>query len=279
MKTILITGATSGIGYEAAIELAKSGAKVVIVGRSAEKTARCLAEIRAASQSKLVESLLCDFESQASIRAMAAEFLAKYDRLDVLVNNAGTVYDKRKLTVDGIEATFATNHLGYFLLTHLLLDRIRESAPARIVVVASIGHRQAVLDFDDLQLEKKYSIMPAYRVSKLGNVMFTRELARRLEGTGVTVNSLHPGAVATGIWDHAPAWAQPILYIPRKLFFITAKQGAETILQAVNDPALATVTGAYLENKKVVPASPLAQDDAAAARMWEVSARMTGLSV
>lgn len=281
-RVILITGATNGIGYEAAKVLAGlrhegEGPRVVIVGRSAEKTAKCLAEIRAASGSDRVESLLCDFESQASIRALAASFLEKYERLDVLVNNAGTVYDKRKVTVDGYEATFAVNHLGYFLLTNLLLDRVKKSAPARIVSVASEGHRRGILDFDDLHYERGgYAIFAAYCRSKLANVFFTRELARRLEGTGVTATCLHPGAVATGIWDHAPAWALPFLWLPRKLFFISQQQGGQTIVRAATDPVVEGLSGVYFNGLVEQHVSRRAQDDAVAARLWQVSEALTG---
>lgn len=292
---ILITGATSGIGLEAARVIAALrtdgvGPQVVIVGRSAEKTARCVEEIRASASvegTARVDSLLCDFESQASIRELAAAFRAKYGRLDILLNNAGTVYDKRRLTVDGHEATFAVNHLGYFLLTNLLLALIKETARqpvgsttagARIVNVASLGHRRGTMDFDDLHYERGYQVMRAYCRSKLGNVLFTRELARRLKGTGVTATCLHPGTVATGIWDHAPAWAKPLLWLPRKAFFISQQQGGSTLVHAATDPALDGVTRAYFENKKACRAAPLALDDALAARLWEVSEALTGLA-
>lgn len=282
-QVVMITGATSGIGYEAAIAIAAQrhdgiGPRVVIVGRSPEKTARCLGEIRAASGSDRVESLLCDFESLASVRALAAAFRERYDRLDVLINNAGTVYDRRKLTSDGYEATFAVNHLGYFLLTHLLLDLVRASAPARIVNVSSVGHASGTMDFDDLHFERGYQVMRAYHRSKLANVLFTRELARRLAGTGVTVTCLHPGVVATGIWDHAPKWALPMLWLPRRLFFISAKDGGARLVHAGTDPALDGVTGVYLTDFKVKPPRGLGQDDAIGARLWAVSEQMTGLA-
>ena len=170
--------------------------------------------------------LLCDFSSQASIRALAADILRDIDRLDVLVNNAGGVNKTRRLTVDGIEMTFAVNHLGYFLLTNLLRDLLARSAPARVVTVASIGHRRGTLDFADLGFERGgYSIMRAYMRSKLANVLFAAELARRLAGTGVTSNSLHPGSVATNIWSGAPTWAKPLIQILYRPFFISAEKG------------------------------------------------------
>src|SRR5262245_61051600 len=185
-KTVLITGATSGIGREAAVVLARRGARVLLVGRDRAKTAAVTAEVAARAGSREVSSLQCDFASQAAIRALAAEVHARTDRLHVLVNNAGAVYKSRRLTADGIEATFAVNHLGYFLLTNLLLDLLVASAPARVVTVASVAHRRGTLDFDDLGYARGYGIMRAYSRSKLANVLFAAELARRLAGTGVT---------------------------------------------------------------------------------------------
>jgi len=182
-----------------------------MVGRDARKTEAAVADVKARSGSSDVSHLLCDFSSQADIRRLAQEVLAQFDRLDVLINNAGGVNKDRRLTTDGIEATFAVNHLGYFLLTNLLTDLLVRSAPARVVTVASVGHRSGTLDFDDLGFERGYSIMRAYGRSKLANVLFASELARRLAGTGVTSNSLHPGAVATNIWSGAPLWAKPLI--------------------------------------------------------------------
>src|SRR5919106_5004897 len=175
-KRVVVTGATSGIGLEAARSLAKQGANVVMIGRDPAKTARCLEEVRAAAPGAEISSLLCDFSRQADVRRLAEEILQRFDRLDVLVNNAGTVFAKRTLTDDGIEATFAVNHLGYFLLTRLLLDRIVQSAPARIVSVASIAHRRATMDFDDLFFERGYSVFQAYGRSKLANILYSRQL-------------------------------------------------------------------------------------------------------
>jgi retinol dehydrogenase-14 len=276
-KTILITGATNGIGLEAAVELARRGGRIVTVGRDPGRTEAAVAGVIARSGSREVSHLLCDFSSQAAIRALAAEILAKLDRLDVLVNNAGGVNKTRRLTVDGIEATFAVNHLGYFLLTNLLRDLLVRSAPARVVTVASVGHRRGTLDFDDLGYERGYSIMRAYMRSKLANVLFAAELARRLAGTGVTSNSLHPGSVATNIWSGAPLWAKPLIQILFRPFFISAAEGAATIVQLAADPALEGVTGKYFEKGVAVAPAPLAQDEALARRLWEVSAGMVGL--
>lgn len=277
-KTILITGATSGIGLEASVTLAERGATVVMVGRDPAKSDAALAEVKRRSGSSSVSMLRCDFGSQADIRRLAAAFRAQHARLDVLVNNAGTVNERRELTVDGIEQTFAVNHLGYFLLTSLLLDLVEKSAPARIVNVSSIGHRQGDLDFDNLQFEHGgYAIMKAYRRSKLGNVLFTRELARRLAGKAVTVTAMHPGGIASNIWTKAPAWSQPILALA-KLFMESSKTGGDRIVFLATSPEVEGVTGAYFEkNRKVAPAR-LAEDDLLAKRLWDVSAKLVGLS-
>lgn len=277
-KTVLITGATSGIGLEAAVMLARQGAHTVIVGRNPDKTEKCLAEVRQRTQSEKVESLLCDFSSQASIRRLAAEFGDRYSRLDVLVNNAGTVFAKRTQSEEGIEATFAVNHLGYFLLTQLLLETLMSSVPARIVNVASAAHYQGRLDFEDLGMEEDYGILRAYARSKLCNVLFTRELARRLEGTGVTVNALHPGTVATHIWDGAPGWARPILELSKWLFMISPERGGSRIAYLAMSGDVAEVTGQYFEKNRVKKPSRLARDEALAKRLWDESLRLTGLA-
>ena len=195
----------------------------------------------------------------------------------MLVNNAGAVNKTRRVTADGFEATFAVNHLAPFLLTNLLLDRIVESAPARIVTVASVGHRRGTLDFDDLGYERGYSIMRAYVRSKLANVLFAAELARRLAGTGVTSNSMHPGAVDTNIWSGAPFWAKPIIQILLRPFFITAEQGASYVVDLAARADLADVSGQYFEEGKRVDPSPAGRDAALAKRLWDVSASMVGL--
>ena len=276
-KTVLITGATNGIGLEAAVELARLGARVVMVGRDPARTEAAVAEVQRRSGSRDVSHLLCDFSSQASIRSLAADVLASVDRLDVLVNNAGGVNKARRLSVDGIEMTFAVNHLGYFLLTNLLRDLLVRSAPARVVTVASQSHRQGTLDFADLGFEHGYAIMKAYARSKLANVLFAAELARRLAGTGVTSNSLHPGVVATNIWSGAPAWTKPLIAILYRPFMITPAKGGATIVQLAASPELEGVTGKYFEKQVAVTPAPLAQDAALAKRLWEVSAAMVGL--
>src|SRR6266545_3993807 len=194
-KICLITGGTNGIGKSTAQGLARMGATVVIVGRNAQKTSRVVEEIRAASGNKNVDSLLADLSSQQEVRRLAREFKSKYSRLHVLLNNAGGFFMRRQLSVDGIEMTFAFNHLAYFLLTNLLLDTVKASAPARIINVSSAAHKSGKIEFDNLQGERSYNGFAAYGNSKLANILFTIELARRLEGTSITVNALHPGMV------------------------------------------------------------------------------------
>ncbi len=277
-KTVLVTGATSGIGFEASVELLRRGARVVMVGRDAQRTDAARLAATQRSGSRDAAQLLCDFESQAAIRRLASEFLARYPRLDVLVNNAGGVNKTRRLSQDGIEATFAVNHLGYFLLTNLLRERLLASAPARVVTVASQGHRQGSLDFDDLGFEKGYGIFKAYARSKLANVLFAAELGRRLAGTGVTSNSLHPGAVDTNIWSGAPGWARPIIFVLWRWRFLSAAQGARSIVDLACDPALDGVSGAYFESRRRCEPAPLARDAALARRLWETSERLVGLA-
>lgn len=273
-KTVLITGSTSGIGLEASIVLARMGARVVMVGRDPGKTAQQVAAVRARSGSSLVDSLLCDFASMTQVRALAQAYLAKYERLHVLVNNAGTVYTRRTLTEDGIEATFAVNYLSAFLLTNLLLDCLIRSAPARIVNVASVGHYGGTLDFNDLGFERGYQIMRAYSRSKLAEVLFTRELARRLGGTGVTVNAVHPGSVATNIWDRAPVFTRPFFALAKRIAMISPEAGAQTIVYLAASPAVAGQTGLYFDENHPKAPSRLAQDDALAVRLWDESARL-----
>jgi NAD(P)-dependent dehydrogenase (short-subunit alcohol dehydrogenase family) len=277
-KTILLTGATSGIGLEAAVVLAREGHRVVMVGRDETKTQQCVATVKQRSGASTVEYLLGDFTSQASIRALAAAYLAKYDRLDVLVNNAGTVFNERGVTENGIERTFAVNHLGYFLLTNLLLDLVVKSAPSRIVVTASTGHYRGTMDLEDPGFEKGgYGIMAAYSRSKLANVMMTRSLAKRLEGKGVTVNSLHPGAVATNIWAGAPGWTQPLLSVIKSLFMISPEEGGRTITYLATSPEVEGKTGLYFEKNRPKECARLAKDEALAERLWTLSAGLVKL--
>jgi NAD(P)-dependent dehydrogenase (short-subunit alcohol dehydrogenase family) len=252
-----------------------------MVGRDAAKTRAVVDEVKRRSGSTAVESLLCDFSSQAQVRDLARDVLARCEHLDVLVNNAGTVYPTRTLTADGIESTFAVNHLGSFLLTNLLLDLLRKSAPARIVVVSSKAHYRASMDLADLGYARDYGVMRAYGRSKLANVLFTRELARRLAGTGVTANCLHPGVVATGIWTHGPppsrAWLKPIIAFVARVTMITPAQGADAIVYLATSPEVEGKTGLYYDENRAREPSALAQDDDLARRLWEESAKLVKL--
>jgi NAD(P)-dependent dehydrogenase (short-subunit alcohol dehydrogenase family) len=277
-RTVLITGASSGIGLEAAVSIAGMGARVVVVARDPARGETAVAEVARRSGSKEVSLLLCDFASQASVRKLADEFKAKHDRLDILINNAGGVSASRRLTADGIEQTFAVNHLGYFLLTNLLLDLLKKSAPSRIVNVASTGHYRGDIDFDDLGFAAGgYTTMKAYARSKLGNVLFTRELAARLAGTGVTVTSLHPGAVATNIWSSAPKWASPALAIA-KLFMLSPAEGGARLVYLATNPEVEGKSGGYYERDAERAPSKVALDAGVAKRLWMESEKLTGLS-
>jgi NAD(P)-dependent dehydrogenase (short-subunit alcohol dehydrogenase family) len=279
-KVVLITGGTNGIGKIAAQELAKQGATVVIVGRNAEKTRTTVEDIRAQSGSGSVESLLADLSSLAEVRRLANEFRQRHQRLDVLINNAGAYFAQRGETVDGFERTFALNHLSYFLLTNLLIDLLEASVPSRIINVASDAHQGAKLNFDDLQNTDDYGRtgFRAYGQSKLANILFSYALARRLDGTGVTVNALHPGLVATGFGHNNGGLASIFMRLMSR-FSLTPEQGAETIVYLATAPEVEGVTGKYWTKNKAVGSSKASYDEAAQKRLWDVSAAMTGLGV
>jgi NAD(P)-dependent dehydrogenase (short-subunit alcohol dehydrogenase family) len=276
-KVCLVTGATSGIGAETAKQLARLGATVVVVGRSADKSAGAVAWIKQQSGNAAVEFLLADLSSQKDIRELAQQFKNKYSRLDVLVNNAGAFWESRQETVDGIEMTLAVNHLSYFMLTNLLLDTLVASAPARVVNVASKMHEQGKLDFADLQAKRRYSGWAAYENSKLMNVMFTYELARRLSGTRVTANALHPGVINTNFRSTGGSYRQNAgreSFNPAKT---GGEEGARTSVYLASSPELEGVTGKYFVASKAVKSSPASYDEAAARRLWQVSTEITGL--
>jgi NAD(P)-dependent dehydrogenase (short-subunit alcohol dehydrogenase family) len=271
-KRILITGGNSGIGLVAARELARQGAEVVLACRDSDKTRHALTVINGAAAVPAV-NLPVDLSSLASVRALAATFLERYDRLDVLINNAGLFPPRQQLTADGFEMQFGVNHLSHFLLTHLLLDRLKASSPARVITVSSMLHKKGRIDSDSFRGAKKYSAQAAYNQSKLANVLFAVELARRLEGTGVTSNVLHPGGVATDIMRDLP-------WIVRKLVglaFISPEEGAKTTIMLASDSELANVTGAYFDQCKRAECSPLAADDTLRRWLWDVSAELVGL--
>jgi NAD(P)-dependent dehydrogenase (short-subunit alcohol dehydrogenase family) len=276
-KTIVITGASDGIGLEAACQLAAQGHHLVMIGRTPAKLQAAVKRVRHESPDAPVDSFLCDFASLDDVRGLAHDLRAAYPRIDVLVDNGGTVFDKRTVTEDGFEATFQVNHLAGFLLTELLLDRIVASAPARIVITASAGHYGGTMDFDDLGFEHGYTIMRAYNRSKLANVLYTRDLARRLDGTGVTVNTLHPGAVATNIWSGAPWYARPVLEVGKRLFMVKPETGGERLAHLATGPEVEGRTGGYYQQNELKDPAKLAQDVAVATRLVEVSRRMVEL--
>jgi retinol dehydrogenase-12 len=275
-KTCMITGASSGIGRATALALAEMGATLVLICRDRGRGEETVAEIAATTGNRDVLLLLADLSAQAEVRRVAADFLATDRPLHVLINNAGVVNLQRSVTVDGIETTFAVNHLAYFLLTELLLERLRRSAPARIINVASDAHKFGRLDFDDLNNERRYRAMRAYGQSKLANILFTTELAQRLAGSGVTANSVHPGAVATGLGKNNGAWARALIRLLRP-FFRTPSGGAATSIYLASSPDVDGVSGKYFANCREHRPSRAARDADAARRLWNVSARMVGL--
>jgi len=275
-RTCIVTGATSGIGRATALALARAGARLVLVARNPEKAEQTRKELQAARPDAEISVHVADLARLDEIRRVAPLLLADCPRIDVLLNNAGIVSLERKLTPDGFESMFAVNHLAYYLLTRLLLDRLIETPGARIVNVASEAHRFARFDLDDLQSEKGFSGMRAYGASKLCNILFTRSLARRLEGRDVTVNCLHPGGVSTnlGASDH---WFYKLVQPVASLFLRTPEQGARTSIYLCTAPELAGTTGLYFADEKPKKPSRQARDDEAAERLWNLSAEMVGL--
>ncbi len=277
-KVVVVTGANAGIGKEAAKDLARQGAEVVLVCRSETKGKQAVDEIRRETGNERVSLMLADMSSQASIRAFADAFKKKYTKLDVLLNNAGLVNMERVTTVDGLEATFATNHLGYFLTTLLLLDLLKASKQGRIVNVSSGAHPQASkgLDFDDLQHEKKFSGFSVYAQTKLANIMFTYELARRLEGTSVTVNALHPGVIASNFGQNTRGLMKFFVNAAAP-FMITPVKGAQTSIYLASSPEVAGVTGKYFASNRERKSSKASYDVAAQKRLWDLSEELTGM--
>jgi len=277
-KVCLVTGATNGIGKVTAQALAAKGATVVIVGRNAARTQETVEEIRHATNNPNVVSMLADLSVQADVHRLASEFRAKYNQLHVLVNNAGALFMERQMTTDGIETTFALNHLAYFLLTSLLLDVMKASAPARIINVSSDAQTAGRLDWENLQGERSYSGFGAYSNSKLENVLFTFELARRLQGTSVTVNALHPGFVNTGFGKNNKNILMRFFFsFAAPLMALSPEKGAQTSIYLATAPELEGVTGKYFSNKKETTAQKIAYDQDAARKLWEVSAQLTRL--
>jgi NAD(P)-dependent dehydrogenase (short-subunit alcohol dehydrogenase family) len=273
-KICLVTGATNGIGKATAQALAQMGATVVIVGRNPAKSAAVVSEIKHSSGNDAVEALIADLSIMAEVQHVADQFKAKYQQLHVLVNNAGGAFLKRQVTAEGFEKTFALNHLNSFLLTSLLLDTLKASAPARIVNVASDAHKGAQLDFDDLQSEKGRFSLAAYGRSKLATVVFSYELARRLSGTGVTCNVLHPGLVRTGFASNLGAVPSAVIGFFMRFVGLTPEQGAQTTVYLASSPDVENVSGKYWEKSKVVPSGRAAYDKATWTRLWDVSDTM-----
>jgi NAD(P)-dependent dehydrogenase (short-subunit alcohol dehydrogenase family) len=274
-KTVLITGGTDGIGKQAAKEIAAIGAKVVLVGRSRERSEQAVAEVIASSHNADVDYLMADLSSMGEVKALAGSFRAKFDRLDVLVNNAGAGFVCRNWTVDGYEKTFALNHLAYFLLTHLLLDMLQASAPSRVVSTSSGSSYSGRIHFEDIHLKRFYFVHTAYAQSKLANVMFTYALARRLEGSGVTANVFHPGLVKTGIFRKVPkvGWlADKLILDLRKP--ISVEEGAQTLVYLATSPKVAGQSGHFYYKKKIRQTIPQSYSVEDQERLWELSMRM-----
>jgi NAD(P)-dependent dehydrogenase (short-subunit alcohol dehydrogenase family) len=276
-KTVLVTGGTNGLGLVTARELARMGAQVTILSRNPVKCAAVAETIKVETGSP-VEFIAADLSTLAGIMQGAAIFKQRHTHLNVLVNNAGALIARRQLTSDGFEMTFALNHLSYFLLTNLLLDLLKASAPARIVNVSSGAHVGASIDFDNLQSERHFAFMQAYGQSKLANVLFTYELARRLEGSGVTANALHPGFIATGFARNNGIFYNFGMKVIG-MFIRKPEQGAQTSIYLASSPEVEGVSGKYFVDCKAVDSSPISHDQALAEKLWQVSLELTGKAV
>lgn len=274
-QTVLVTGGTGGIGFITARELAHPGRRVVIVGRNPQKAATAVEAIQSQTRNPDVHALIADLSSLAAVRALADEFQRRFDRLDVLVNNAGAFFAQRQVSIDGLEMTFALNHMAYFLLTHRLLDLLKASPAGRIVNVSSAAHATAHLNFDDLQNERRYFGWNVYSQSKLANLYFTYSLARRLPPNGPTVNALHPGFVATN-FGHTPGLIGQFIRLSQ-FAAIPPEQGARTSIHLASSPEVAGITGRYFSNSKAVRSSPVSYNENAAERLWQISADLAGV--
>ena len=275
-KYVLITGANSGMGLAATVEMARRGATVIMACRSRQRGEEALTEAKRRSGSEQIHLMLCDLGSFASIRAFAEAFKAAYPVLDVLMNNAGVVTIKRELTADGYERDLGVNHLGHFLLTRLLLDNLKAAEQGRIVVVASGAYKIGKLYLDDHTLSRGFNPGKAYARSKLANILFTRELAARLQGTSVTVNCLHPGAVGTSIGvNRETGFGRTLLKLLSHVF-LTPEQGADTAIYLATAPELGSVSGQYFYRREIQELAPRAKNEEEAARLWEWSLEQTG---
>ncbi|KAG5273162.1 hypothetical protein AALO_G00148350 [Alosa alosa] len=280
-KTVLITGANTGIGKETAVDLASRGARVILACRDLAKATFAAEDIKERSGNGDVVVKKLDLASLQSVRDLAKDVLKTEDRLDILINNAGVMSCPKWQTQDGFEMQFGVNHLGHFLLTNCLLDLLKKSTPSRIVNVSSLAHERAEMYFDDINLDKDYTPQKAYKQSKLANVLFSRELSKRLQGTGVTVYSLHPGIIHTELgrhfWPKLALWKR-ILYQPFLLLIKTPKEGAQTTIYCAVEESLANESGLYYSDCERKPVAPQGQDDEAARQLWDMSASMVGLS-
>jgi NAD(P)-dependent dehydrogenase (short-subunit alcohol dehydrogenase family) len=278
-KICVVTGASNGIGKETARELARQGAHVVMVCRSRDRGEAVRSEILAEVSGADVDLMICDLSSQASVKEVAAEILAKYPAIHVLINNAGINTDHRQRSVDGVELILATNHLGPFLLTHLLADALAAGAPSRVVNVSSMMQRGARIDFDDLEFERRaYSLAKPYAQSKLMNIMFTYSLATRWQDRGVTVNAVHPGVIKTGLSADIRNPVVRVLFNIARNFFSSPEEGAEGSVYLATSPEVEGKTGGYYEARKLVTSNPISYDQEALDRLWRTSEKYLGLA-
>lgn len=276
-KTVLITGATAGIGRVTARELADDGARVVFIARNKAKAEETAGWITQATGNRAVEPIIADLAARADVRRAATEFLSRFKDLDVLVNNAGGTFSRRTETVDGIEMTLAVNHLAPFLLTNLLIDALKKRPGARIVTVSSHAHQSARMDFDDLEGRRRYSGWRAYGQSKLANLLFTYELARRLAGTGITANALHPGFVASEFGMNNGGAMRVMMKIAHRLGAISPEEGATTSVYLASSPDVLGVSGKYFVKCREAQSNAASHDEESQKRLWEISRTMTGL--
>ena len=277
-KTVVVTGATDGVGKQAALRLAEAGASLVLVSRNAEKGQSVVETLRRQAQNQHIEFLQADLSRLDDVRRVAADIRARCDRLDVLLNNAGAIFMQRAESADGIEMTWALNHLNYFLLTHELIDLLKASAPARIVNVASAAHQRGQIDFDDLESGKSYAGWRAYSQSKLANILFTYELALRLDGTGVTANALHPGFVRTRFGSNNRLLAKIGIAVAMRVSGISVDAGGKTSVYLAMSADVEGATGGYYDQCALAQSSEISYDTAVAARLWEISTEMAGIS-
>ena len=276
-KTVVVTGGTSGIGEVAAVRLAEQGARIVLVARDKARADATLAKLKAANPSATHGVHFADLSSIAEMKRVASEIATAEPSIDVLINNAGAVFTTRQESIDGLEMTFAVNHMAYFVVTDVLLPNLKATPGARIVSTASMAHSSGKIDFDDLQMRKSYSTFRAYGTSKLMNILFTRELARRLEGSGVTANCLHPGGVATRFGSNNSGLLAAVFKVAISLVGISPEKGAQTIIHLASSPDVATISGKYFYKCKIIEPTAAAQNDADAKRLWDVSAKIAGL--